>query len=421
MIGKDNNQQKKSGSSTSNHQSDMFDRIFYSRNPIYYTADLSTFAYSLKSSVPKSLSTEFISELEYLLTAISDLKQEIVFDKAKAWMEVTSKKFDKSLDINLERRKLIIKLPSDLEMNADTVAALNRYTKKGTQIAIDHEILMQKMHPLALSANIACFDLRGKKTSEITENFYRIKNESLQYAAFNVNHWEQLELVKKLGFQYFSGTLFYKPKPKQNDETTEGKFAVLQLLARLQSPNVQIEDVNKIIAKDKSISEKLLSYINNPVFNLRSKVSSVQQALVLLGLNALRRWLLVAVLTEISPDSIELMRMALIRAKMCEQLGETQQKVNTDNNFLIGLFSSLDMLVGRPIEEIVVKLKLEKAIADSILKFRGAGGIALYGAKAYERGSFDKLSKLPYSTEELTHAYKESLKWAQVALASFVR
>ncbi|MDA6106704.1 HDOD domain-containing protein, partial [Escherichia coli] len=66
-----------------------------------------------------------------------------------------------------------------------------------------------------------------------------------------------------------------------------------QILKEVESPEPDLEKIKDVIEKDISLSYKLLRLINNPVFRPRNEVSSIKQAIMLLGLNEIKKWIYV--------------------------------------------------------------------------------------------------------------------------------
>ncbi len=68
------------------------------------------------------------------------------------------------------------------------------------------------------------------------------------------------------------------------------------ILAALQRPNVSLREVGDLIASDVAMAAKILQLVNSPLFGLYCEITSVQSALVLIGMDTLRR---IAVLAEV--------------------------------------------------------------------------------------------------------------------------
>jgi hypothetical protein len=68
------------------------------------------------------------------------------------------------------------------------------------------------------------------------------------------------------------------------------RLSMMQLLAQLNKPDARIEDLERTISQDLSLSYKLLSYINSAMLSLNRKVDSIRHATLLVGLEKMRIW-----------------------------------------------------------------------------------------------------------------------------------
>lgn len=66
------------------------------------------------------------------------------------------------------------------------------------------------------------------------------------------------------------------------------EIAVLQVLSRLSDPDVRIDELEQIIKNDAALSYKLLRYINSARFSRPTKIESLRQVILLLGLQGIR-------------------------------------------------------------------------------------------------------------------------------------
>ena len=62
-----------------------------------------------------------------------------------------------------------------------------------------------------------------------------------------------------------------------------------------------------------------------------------------------------------------LMMTCIVRAKLCEVVGELLGLRSLDDLFLVGMLSAVDAILGRPITEILPKLGLDSELHDAIL------------------------------------------------------
>jgi len=79
---------------------------------------------------------------------------------------------------------------------------------------------------------------------------------------------------------------------------------VKKLLKSIDSPTLSIHEVGDIIAKDQALTAKLLKMVNSPIYGFPGRISSVSQALILLGLNVAKGLLLSVSVFEIMEEAM---------------------------------------------------------------------------------------------------------------------
>jgi len=177
---------------------------------------------------------------------------------------------------------------------------------------------------------------------------------------------------------------------------------------------VSFEDLERIISSDVGLSVKLLRYVNSAFFALPRNVSSVHEALSLLGVRTVRRWTTVMVLASIPDVPDELVSLGLRRAHMCEILAGNTTKEERETLFTIGLFSVADALLNAPMGDVLDSLPFTEEIQAALLRREGPKGELLAAVAAYERGEFPTLPTTD-SSPSLAGAYRSALAWADEA------
>ena len=79
---------------------------------------------------------------------------------------------------------------------------------------------------------------------------------------------------------------------------------VKKLLKFVDSPTLSMHEVSDIIAKDQALTAKLLKVVNSPIYGFPGRISSVSQALILLGLNVVKGLLLSVSVVEIMEETM---------------------------------------------------------------------------------------------------------------------
>lgn len=120
----------------------------------------------------------------------------------------------------------------------------------------------------------------------------------------------------------------------------------------------------------------------------------MRHAVILLGERDFRRWVSIVALVMIAGHKPpELVRTALTRAYFCEELARPFGLSKSSSElFLMGLLSTADALLYRPMAPVLSEISLTGEIRDA-LNGGGSSFDGLYAALlAYEQGDWARLS-----------------------------
>jgi EAL and modified HD-GYP domain-containing signal transduction protein len=222
------------------------------------------------------------------------------------------------------------------------------------------------------------------------------------------------ERCKELGFTYFQGEYFAQPRTFKHRGVATSGLGSLRRLSELTVGDISFEDLERIIGSDVGLSLKLLRYVNSAFFSLPRTVGSVREALTMLGVNTVRRWATVMVISSIPDVPDELVALGLRRAHMCEILAGSALPEERETLFTIGLFSVADALLDAPMVDVLDSLPFTEEIQAALLRREGPKGELLAAVTAYERGEFPTLPTADASPS-LAGAYRSALAWADEA------
>ncbi len=220
----------------------------------------------------------------------------------------------------------------------------------------------------------------------------------------------------------FQGSFFSRPEPLPTAELPASTVAAMRLLGMLRSGDVDDRQLEDVIATDPALTFQLLRLVNSSALGGRG-ISSIGQALRLIGRSTFLRWLAIAVAvgkgagTDVDQ---ELVRQALERGRFIEQFANNRRDPGT--LFLVGLFSLLDGLFRMPLEEILKRVELSPEATEALLNRSGPYALTLDLVESYEIGLFENATligaELDISQARITDAYKDAIIWAAEALSS---
>ena len=324
----------------------------------------------------------------------------------------------------VEPASAILLLPRDLEAEPEVIEAIVRYRDAGGSIALDALDSMELPSETLLAyVSWVRLALRGDGAAMVGRRRDRaaLLNGDLKILVHQVETAEQFAMAQQLGAQGFQGTFFSSPEPVAAADLPVGTVSAMRLMGLARDPNVSDRKLEEVIAIDPVLTFQLLRLVNSAAVGMRG-VSSIGQALRLIGRNTFQRWLAVAVAASRKSSSgvdQELVRQAVERGRLMEQLGGGARDPGT--LFLVGMFSMLDAVFRMSLSEILERVALSDDANAALLDRTGPYADALSFAESYEMGLFENASELArdmgVDPARIGELYTNAVGWTNEALA----
>jgi c-di-GMP-related signal transduction protein len=322
---------------------------------------------------------------------------------------------------SLPHASTVIELLETVEPDDEVLEACRQLREQGYQIALDDFVLRPGWERLLEVADLIKVEIQGMPRPEQQLLLRSSKARGLQMLAEKVETHEEFEWARQAGYDYFQGYFFARPVIIRGRKIPAAKLHCLRLLQEAQRPELDFERLEALILQDVSLSYQLLRYVNSPLFALTSNIKSIRQALVFFGETELRKWIVLATLARTAEDKpSELIRHSLIRARFCESVARTAKNGLEQSAFLTGLFSLLDALMDRPLEETLSGMCLAPEIAAVL---RGGApekdplAVVYELAQAYEVADWPRVEEtarqLGVPVASLGDIYCSATGWAQ--------
>ena len=290
---------------------------------------------------------------------------------------------------------------------------------KGYTIALDdyeHQNVWSHFYPFI---NIIKIDIQQTTFEEINTIIDAIKDHPhIDLLAEKVETYQEYEQAQQLGFKYFQGFFFAKPEMVKTKSLSPSQLAMAELLYETSKPELDLASITSVFERDVTLSYKLLRYANSAIFKRRNEVSTIKQALVMLGSGELKRFLGLMFAVTANPDKpTELIKLAMTRAKFCELVAhDMNDKLDDSIAFLTGLLSMIDAILDEELEGILAKLPLAAEIKEPLLTGKGSMAAIIKLVEFIEHAQWDKtnivMEKLKLDKEQAVKHYNEALVWA---------
>ncbi len=314
--------------------------------------------------------------------------------------------------IPMATEQLVLEILEDIDGEAQIVEAVAALKEKGYRIALDDFVFRESLLPLVELADIIKIDLPTLDRDELTEHVSQLRQQPALLLAEKVETHEEFDFCKDLGFDLYQGFFLCKPKTLKGRRAPTNRLSTMRLLAQLQNPQVEVQELEHIISHDVTLSYKLLRYINSAAFALRNEIESIRHAIVYLGLEEVKNWASLIALANIDDKPNELLVTALTRARMCELMCEHTGTGNTGTAFIVGLFSILEALMDTPLKELLEKIHVVREITDALLHKSGPYAEILHTTLAYERGDFQHIRCRRLELDTISDIYIRAAKWS---------
>jgi EAL and modified HD-GYP domain-containing signal transduction protein len=336
----------------------------------------------------------------------------------KGWINVTRRMLTEGVVSVLPARTTVLELLSSVEPGPEVLVACGAYKRQGYTLALDDYRSGPGRGPFLGLADILKVDFRTSEPQERSQIARSSERAGARLLAKKVETREEMLEAVGLGYTLFQGYFFCKPEILSRREIPAYKLSYLRFVGEVNRGEADFDELERLIRQDVALSVKLLRFINSAQFSLAVKVESIRQALALVGLAQMRKWvslLAMAAMADDRPD--ELIVTSLVRAAFCEKLGDASGRTGSSNDlFLVGMLSLIDTVLGRSMTEILEDLPLSEAIKAALLDGTGEEGRILALAVAYERAQWDRIPALlaggRIELEKIPRLYREAVAWA---------
>lgn len=402
--------------------------IFIGRQPIF---DSKGNIYAYELLYRNSSSNEYPNidpekaTIELLIHTFLTVGIDQVAGRYKSFINFSEKFFEQGLINQLDPNLIIIEILENTKITPLFIERVKSLRKLGFKFALDdyvieeysdlHEELFKLVHFIKVDF------LHSTTSDRLRLKSLVKKHPHITLLAEKIETMEQYEEAKKLGYLLFQGYFFAEPEIIKSKDIPLNYPLHMRLLHRLNEPEPDIDEISLLIMHDLSLSYKLLRYINSLAFGIPEQIKSIKQAVMLMGLNEARRWLRILLLHHLGDGQGKGRERALVDtsltiAKICELLAKYKKKPNSDEYFLTGMFSLLNVILKRNWDHVLPKLSLSDEIANTLRGEETELQPYLRLSDAIVRFSWDEVDKYAKKLEipesELSKISIEAHKWA---------
>lgn len=396
--------------------------IYVARQPIF-DADYNVIAYELlyrdgndnyfNESISDNVATSLLLLNSYFSFGIEKLigesKAFINFDKHLIMMGVPEL---------LNKDNITIEVLETVNPDKMFLKKLRHLKEKGYTLAIDDYVEGYVHEEIIDLIDIVKVDFKHCEEAAMRRITSLMKSKNKLLLAEKVESKEEFEMAKALGYDYFQGYYFAKPAVQKKKNMDSSGLQYVKLMSELNNVEPDFHKLSDIILTDVSLTYKLLKLVNansKPV----SEITSVQQALAVLGVRQFRTWLSLAMVQNLSQkESSEAVKYALIRSNLLVKIAQNSSISSLEEELsLLGTLSILDVVLEMDMRDALESLPIGDEMKAALLGEKTKYTDAMKLCFAYEKGVFDEAElaaeHINYELTLLPEHYVSSISWAE--------
>ena len=233
----------------------------------------------------------------------------------------------------------------------------------------------------------------------------------IQIVAERLETSSQVEIADRYGMELRQGYALSRPQVLTAASLSPSRLRRLELLGALSAPDTNLETILSIIAADPALSLRVLRASNSAAAGAHARVSSVRQAVVLIGLAQVRQWAMLMVIDDVAEATEDQMVTALTRARLAENVARAVG-APPDAAFMAGLISGVADLLGSTAAAMAGQLPLSPEVTAALLLGAGPIGHVLRVVEIYETGDLSDLT----GAHDLAGDYLDAMTWSARAI-----
>ena len=300
--------------------------------------------------------------------------------------------------------QVVLEVLETVELDDDVIAGIHRLAEAGYRIALDDFVWGSGHEQLFGLASYVKLDLLDGELGNLDEVVAAIRAyPNIQIGAERLETEEHLALADRYGMELRQGYALSRPQVLTAASLSPSRLRRLELVTALSAPDEDMPRIVSIIASDPALSLRVLRASNSVAAGHANRVSSVRQAVVMVGLKHIRQWAMLMVLDDVGGATEEHMLSVLTRARLCENIASWFGAA-PDAAFMAGVISGVSHLLSIEPAAMAEQFPLAPQIVEALTGGSGRIGQVLCAVDSYENGQLGTL--------DLAGQYMDAVCWS---------
>jgi c-di-GMP-related signal transduction protein len=358
-----------------------------------------------------------------ILSAFSEFDGRDLLGRHDGFIQLTRPFLIGELPLPVAPESSVLEVPARGGLTEELLQGVSDLAGAGFRIAL-RNITWQDItqsdqaEPLMELADVIALDVHSAPWRDTLTTMAHCRTYDVRLMAANISSEQALSACVREGFDLISGPQISRPQTLTAKPVTPSQLSALTLLARLSDPDVTTSELDMLVRRDPALVFRLLQVANSASSGARRVVSSIRDALIMVGRNRLRSWLVLLSMGAAGGESPGLVA-ALTRARCCEVVAIMSEFEEPDTAFTLGLLHGVSQYLGLTPASLLEKMpSLSPEIAEALDGTPTHVRRILDTVLAYEDDDLDDSDRLLVTLDELASAYLNALAWTSQITAS---
>ena len=318
----------------------------------------------------------------------------------------------------------ILEILESTIITSELIERIHFLHKKGYRFALNHyrfdNATILRYHELLILVDYVKIDLG--QTDDPASIIPSLEAYDVKCIAEKVEDKNAFERARSYGFHFFQGYYFCRPDLFKKESFEPDSSLLLELIYLLKT-EASLETLLHTFEKSAYLTVNLLRFISIHEDLSKDSVTSIEQALVLIGRDRLTNWLELMfyadggnAANEANPRARQITYQALQRACLMEELARTVKRSSrfADTAYITGMLSVSEAMFENGCGELLKEVQIDQHISDALLHNKGELGRLLELVIAIEKNDTNKIGsivlELDISEQELNRCLLESYR-----------
>lgn len=344
---------------------------------------------------------------QVIVAAFAEFGVDQLVGQRVCFVNITREFLTGELPLPFDATQVGVEVLADVPVDDAVLAGVQALAEQGFTVAVDQFGTDDRQEALLPFASYAKIDMLEGNQDSVGAAILRCgQYPHLQLVAERLETAAAVEEAMSLGFQLFQGHALGQPHGLTAQMLGATRLHRIRLMVELNSGEVDLTRAASIVEHDPELSLRVLRMVNNAASGLRRRVSSVSEAVILLGAQRLQHWVTLMLAADAADADEAALTAAVTRARLCRLVAE-RRKADPDAAFTAGLLVAVSERLGVPAHELATQLPLSEQLTEALTGQASALTEVLDVVGAYQEGraSADERG-------ELTADMLDAIRWS---------